>query len=102
MTAQASVTRLRKSKLDLNARGALMQLKLLSKAFSKTSMMGQQFHKDRSSASYNAWFKNCHFFAMDMAYGLCAQSWLKKWKLNFYFDAMPSAVALIGLRVRPS
>ncbi|KAL8816253.1 MAG: hypothetical protein Q9191_008362 [Dirinaria sp. TL-2023a] len=96
--AQYIVTRLRKSKLDITARAAHVQLKVLSKAFSKKSMMGQQFHEDRSSASYNAWFKNCHSFAIDMAYELCGQDFRKKWKLNFYFNLMPSAVALIGLQ----
>ena len=60
--------------------------------------MGEQFSKDRSSADYNAWFKNCHQFAINMAHVLCGQSFLGKWKLNFYFQLMPSAIDLLGLQ----
>ena len=101
VTAKASVARLRKEKLDFNARAALWELKIMSKVFPEKSMIRQQFRGDRSSAGYNAWFRNCQSFAMDMAYDLCGQGFLKKWRLNFYFSAMPNAVALIGLqRVR--
>lgn len=96
--AQYCVTRLRKSKPNITARAALAQLKLLSKVFPTQSMMGQQFHKDRSSTSYNAWFRNCHSFAIDMVFKLCGQGFLQKAKLNLYFNAMPNAVALIGLQ----
>ena len=63
--------------------------------------MSQQFRENRSSAGYNAWFRNCHSFAIDMAYDLCGQGFLNKWKLNFYFEAMPGAESLIGLRRVP-
>ena len=73
----------------------------MSKVFPKESTIRQQFRGDRSSTGYNAWFRNCHSFAMDMAYDLCGQDFFKKWKLNFYFNAMPNAVALIGLQQVP-
>ena len=61
-------------------------------------MISHQFYDERSSDGYNAWFKNCHSFAIDMAYDLCGRGFLKKWKLNFYFQAMPGAETLIGLQ----
>ena len=58
-------------------------------------MMGEQFCEGRLSDDYNAWFRNCHQFAMDMAYALCGNTFTGKWKLKFYFDLMPSAVSLL-------